>query len=323
MTPSRPPERLPAGVWPVMLTPFTANGAIDWRGLDALVEWYLAEGVAGLFAVCLSSEMYELTPEERSRLAEHVLARVAGRVPVVVGGMIGGSTDTKAEWARTVTDAGAAAAAVIVNQLAAQDASPEAWQTEMARLLDLAPGVDFGLYECPVPYHRLLTVAEVRWCAGTGRFLFMKETSATLAVLQDKLAAAAGTRLSIYNAHSPTLLPTLRKGAAGCSNIAANLYPGLFAWLCRHWEEDPGRARQLQQALSLADPAVRLGYPLRAKRFLAQRGLPIGPHCRVETAALREDDTVAIEEGLMALALGTGWPTLKECIHGTATAGCR
>lgn len=48
---------LPAGVWPVMLTPFTTDGAIDWEALDLMIDWYLEQGIDGLFAVCLSSEM--------------------------------------------------------------------------------------------------------------------------------------------------------------------------------------------------------------------------------------------------------------------------
>jgi dihydrodipicolinate synthase/N-acetylneuraminate lyase len=90
------------GVWPVMLTPFCNDGAIDWDGLDALIEWYLAAGVAGLFAACLSSEMYELTPEERVRLAAHVVDRAAGRVPVVAGGAFGDSITAQAETARMI-----------------------------------------------------------------------------------------------------------------------------------------------------------------------------------------------------------------------------
>ena len=30
-----------------------------------MVEWYIACGCTGLFAVCLSSEMYNLTDDER------------------------------------------------------------------------------------------------------------------------------------------------------------------------------------------------------------------------------------------------------------------
>lgn len=46
------------GIVPVMLTPFSDEGEIDFSGLERLIEWYLACGCDALFAVCQSSEMY-------------------------------------------------------------------------------------------------------------------------------------------------------------------------------------------------------------------------------------------------------------------------
>ena len=57
----------PGGVWPVMLTPFTEDGRIDYNALEHLVNWYIDKGCDGLFAVCQSSEMYYLTLEEIGR----------------------------------------------------------------------------------------------------------------------------------------------------------------------------------------------------------------------------------------------------------------
>ena len=47
-----------SGIWPTMITPFSANGTIDYEGLEYLIEWYIREQVSGLFAVCQSSEMF-------------------------------------------------------------------------------------------------------------------------------------------------------------------------------------------------------------------------------------------------------------------------
>ena len=38
------------GVWPVMLTPFTEEGQVDYPALERLIEWYIDNGVSGLFA---------------------------------------------------------------------------------------------------------------------------------------------------------------------------------------------------------------------------------------------------------------------------------
>ena len=53
------------GVWPVMLTPFTDHNEVDYPALERLTEWYIENGVSGLFAVCQSSEMFFLSLEER------------------------------------------------------------------------------------------------------------------------------------------------------------------------------------------------------------------------------------------------------------------
>ena len=46
------------GLWPVMITPFTDAGEIDYASLEALIEWYERHGAAGLFAACQSSEIF-------------------------------------------------------------------------------------------------------------------------------------------------------------------------------------------------------------------------------------------------------------------------
>ena len=35
------------GLWPVMITPFTADGDIDYASLERLIDWYEGHGAAG------------------------------------------------------------------------------------------------------------------------------------------------------------------------------------------------------------------------------------------------------------------------------------
>lgn len=51
-------NHFPGGAWPVMLTPFTDQGAVDYDGLGKLIDWYMINGASGLFAVCQSSEVF-------------------------------------------------------------------------------------------------------------------------------------------------------------------------------------------------------------------------------------------------------------------------
>jgi len=293
-------EGLPTGVWPVMLTAFKDDGCLDRAGTDALVEWYIERGVAGLFAVCLSSEMFELTEPERLELLGWIVDRVDGRVPVVAAGALQPTLEAQATYAERVADAGAAAVVLIANQVADERADHDAWSERLDHLLALTGDLPLGIYECPVPYHRLLTVEQTQHLADSGRFVFMKETSLDLVALAGKIEVAAASPLGIYPAHSPSVLGALKSGSRGCCNTAANVYPELFAWLCSHWDSEPEPAAELQRFLTLCDPVVRLGYPVTTKRWLRAQGAPISERCRTATTPTRAWDTQRMHEDLAA-----------------------
>ena len=62
-----------------------ANGEIDWTSLDALLDWHIAEGTAGIVPVGTTGESATVSVDEHCRIIEHVVAKIAGRVPVVAG----------------------------------------------------------------------------------------------------------------------------------------------------------------------------------------------------------------------------------------------
>jgi 4-hydroxy-tetrahydrodipicolinate synthase len=278
----------PAGVWPPMLTPFGADGAIDWAGVDRLTEWYIEAGVAGLFAVAQSSEMFALDDVERLALARRVVQRTDGRVPVLASGTFVRDVATQAECIKRLHDAGVRAVTVLVGLMTEPGEDDAVWQGRVERLLALTDPIPLALYECPAPYHRLLTPELVGWAGRTGRFQLLKETSRSAEAVCAKVAAAAGTPLGVFNADATTLLPTLRAGARGYCGIAANFYPGLLAWLCANAEGDA--ATDLQAFLTLVDPLVHRDYPVSAKAFQEIAGVTMLPLSRVSATTLTPYD---------------------------------
>jgi dihydrodipicolinate synthase/N-acetylneuraminate lyase len=73
------------GYWPACPTPFTAEGALDVESLRALVEWYVGQGMHGIFINGTSGEWFSQSPEERRLVAETAIDQVAGRITVVIG----------------------------------------------------------------------------------------------------------------------------------------------------------------------------------------------------------------------------------------------
>jgi 4-hydroxy-tetrahydrodipicolinate synthase len=74
-----------AGIFPVLCTPFDADGAIDVEAQRAVVAFALACGVHGLVCFGLGAEVNKLTPDERRRLTDAIVDEAAGRVPVLIG----------------------------------------------------------------------------------------------------------------------------------------------------------------------------------------------------------------------------------------------
>ena len=85
-----------------------------------ITEWYIKSGVAGIFSVCLSSEMFQLTNEERVAVAHCVVEKSGGRVPVIVGATFEGDLEEQASLMREIGQF-ADAVVIITNQIAAMD----------------------------------------------------------------------------------------------------------------------------------------------------------------------------------------------------------
>src|SRR5690606_13479077 len=100
---------------PVMLTPFTESGAVDFGGLAKLTEFYLRAGAAGLFANCQSSEMFNLSGDEQLAVVDHVVRVTDGTVPVVATGTFGGPVEKQADFVKRLYDTGVEAVIVITN----------------------------------------------------------------------------------------------------------------------------------------------------------------------------------------------------------------
>jgi len=169
------------GIIPVMITPFTANGAIDYPGLGRLVEWYIDNGSDALFAVCQSSEMQYLSLEERVELAAFVRKAAAGRVPVIASGHISESLEDQLAELTAIAATGVDGMVLVTNRLDARREGGAKFIDDLTWLLERLPTqIPLGLYECPAPYRRLLTDDELTFCAGTGRFVILKDVSCDL-----------------------------------------------------------------------------------------------------------------------------------------------
>lgn len=289
---------LPQGFIPVMLTPFKDNGDIDFEGLAKLTEFYLQAGATGLFANCLSSEMYELSEEERLAITKHVVEVADGRVPVVATGTFGGPIAEQAEFAKKIFATGIQAVIVITSLIATADESDEVFMARMQELLDLTPGVAFGLYECPVPYKRLITAENLGTLAATGRVIYHKDTSLDIENVKAKIAATQNHVFGVYDAYMEHAVASLKAGSAGLSCIQGNFFPEVIVWLCQNFNnpEQQAGVQKIQELLIQTMPVIHYAYPTVAKYYLQKRGFPISLYTRRKVEACTEEVKAEVDE---------------------------
>lgn len=269
------------GVWPTMITPYTEDGKIDYGAVERLLEFYDQRGVDGVFAVCQSSEMFQLSLPERAALARFIAGNTPGRMQVIVSGHIADDVGQQVREAREIFGEGMSAYVILPNRFAAADESDDMLLRRMERFVEGFPGVPLGVYECPTPYKRLLTPKVLRWCVESGRFQFIKDTCCNLEQITEKLGLISGTGIKLFNANSATLLESLRRGASGFSGVMANIHPEFYVWLCRHFRDEPEKAERMQQFVSVCSMAEYQYYPVNAKYALSLQGVPVSSVSRV------------------------------------------
>lgn len=279
------------GAYPTMVTPYDDNGNVDYAAAEKMVEWYWKMGCDGIFASCQSSEIFFLEEDDRVKLAacvknkaDALAAADPSRAPmlIVASGHVSDDPDAQVRELTRIAETGVDAVILITNRLDIANTGDQAWIAEAEALLARLPAdVPLGLYECPMPYKRLLTPAILRWCLSTGRFRYIKDTCCDVDEIARRMELLRGTDLRLFNANAQTLLESLKLGAAGYCGVMCNFHPELYVWLTHNFADKPQTAEEVEDFLSVAAFTEQLAYPITAKYHLsALEGLPLTLHAR-------------------------------------------
>ena len=282
-----------------MVTPFNLKAGLDLDLVSILVEFYLAAGAKGLFANCLSSEMFSITEDERLMLTQHIVRQVNGRVPVVATGSFGLTIAEKASFTRKIFDTGIDAAIMITGHFAKESDSDEVLLNHFDELFHLTPNIPLGMYECPAPYKRIIGADTFKTLLAANRLVYHKDTSIepTQVLAKLNVLKEMDNQLEFYDAHTPNALFSVQSGAKGMSSISGNFYPEIMVWLVNN-ANNPALKEEvnwLQQELTKVDPLIHIAYPLSAKYFLQKRGIPIRTISRALAVKLTPDQSNALD----------------------------
>lgn len=266
-------HKMRGGIYPTMITPYR-DEKIDYAGVERLVDWYSENGCDGIFAVCQSSEMWYLGLEERIELAGAVLKASGGRLDIVASGHVSDSIEDQIREINAIGETGVEAVVLVSNRFDPHNDGDDVWLSNAEKVLSRVDGsIKLGIYECPIPYKRLLTPRIIDWCVKSGRFTFIKDTCCDTDLLRERAKQLSGTGFMLFNANGQTFLHSLECGGDGYSGIMANFHPELYSWIYRNYKTNPEKATALSDVVSMMAATECKAYPCTAKYFHERYGV--------------------------------------------------
>jgi 4-hydroxy-tetrahydrodipicolinate synthase len=262
------------GIITALVTPLSNDGSLDLPALQDLVRRQLAAGAAGLCPLGGTGEPLSMSLTEHKQVIDIVVDEVAGRVPVIVGTLLGAQDDI-IECGRHARTAGADAIMVIPPYfIVAKPAHIRRHFADIAERVDLPMVLFHGPSRSGI---RLDAETIVQLLHDVPRFVGIKETSGDLTIAAELLRAGA-PGLRILQGFDEYVLPSLALGAHGAVLSLGCLIPNLLRALAEHC--DAGRldaARPIQLDLL---PLCKLIYgepnPGPLKHAMRAAGLPGG-----------------------------------------------
>ena len=276
------------GIYPALVTPFSADGGLDEAAYRQLIQYVLPH-VNGVVPCGTTGEFSYMTFEERQRTIEVCLDEVAGQVPVLAGTGCKSTRETLAlmEWAR---DAGATGALVVAPYFLKPDFN-EVY--DHFRAVDQV-GLPFVLYNIPQ-----CAGTHFKWWTAEGMLLDfentigIKDSSGDLPFMEAIFEKVKG-KVSIFVGHDEVVQAALAAGADGAILASANLIPDVWQRVYRATlEGDLETAQYWQQRIQkLVRIVVRCGSTQAVKEGLRMMGLPMGDsrHPVMPGGAFRRED---------------------------------
>ena len=286
------------GIIPPVITPFDENGEPDLDAYGRLLD-FLLEHVHGIYPLGTYGSGPLMPKEMRIELAEFVIKKVGGRVPVIMH--IGSAdTNTAVELAQAAEKAGADAVASIVPFYYGYD---EHCLTEhFTRILE-SVDIPFYVYNNPGMGNNTITPKILATLAERG-LKGIKDSSFDILTFYAFMRAVKNEDFDFIIGTEALLVPAVVAGANGCVSGVANTFPELMVQL---WNVavagEMDKAMELQQKVNGIREIMHLSNSIISMHAMLQvRGIDGGIPRRPLLQA--DDGLVAkIKDGLKALQL--------------------
>ncbi len=212
------------GVFSALVTPFNKDGSVDYGAFRDLIQWQIAEGVAGVCPVGTTGESPTLNPADHLKVIEATVEAVAGKAKIIAG-TGANSTEEAIHLTQEVIGIGVDATLQVTPYYNKPNA--EGLYRHFATVADL--GVPVVLYNVPGRSAKEIPLSVVARLAKHPHVCAIKEAAGSV----DRVSAIRqiAPELTILSGDDGLTLPMISVGAKGVISVCSNVIPGAMSQL--------------------------------------------------------------------------------------------
>jgi 4-hydroxy-tetrahydrodipicolinate synthase len=286
------------GLGVAMVTPFNADGTIDFEGLTSLTNHLIEGGVDYLVVQGTTGESATMTLKEKQDVLEHVKQVNAGRKPIVFGHG-GNNTAALVEGFKNFNWDGVDA---ILSASPYYNKPTQEGIFQHYKTLDKSTPRPIIIYNVPGRTSSNITASTtVRMAHELNNMIAIKEASGDLGQVS-QIIKNRPEDFAVISGDDPLVVPHIAVGGEGVISVIGNVIPKSFSTMVHQaLEGDFNNARQMHlRLLDLIDLLFVEGNPGGIKAALKSRGV-CGDAVRLPLVNVSTATYQAIEKELKGL----------------------
>ena len=205
------------GVYTALVTPFSADGSVDFQKLEELVEFNIAGGVDGIVPTGTTGESPTLRPNEHLKVIQVVAAKSAGRCKIMAG-TGANSTAEAVELTTAVKEYGVDGTLQVTPYY--NKPNNAGLIQHFSAVADL--GLPVVLYNVPGRSAKEIPLEVVAELAQHEHIVSVKEAAGSV----ERVTAIKGLcDIEVISGDDALALPMIKEGACGVISVASNIIP--------------------------------------------------------------------------------------------------
>ncbi|MDE6202257.1 MAG: 4-hydroxy-tetrahydrodipicolinate synthase, partial [Lachnospiraceae bacterium] len=280
-----------AGV--AIVTPFKADGEVNYEKFADLIEDQIAGGTDAIIVCGTTGESSTLTHEEHLDVIKYCVEKVAGRIPVVAG--TGSNCTETAIYLSTEAEKYGADGLLLVSPYYNKATQNGLYKHYKA----IADSVKIPCILYNVPSRTGCNIAPetvVRLCTDVENIVGVKEASGNISQVV-KLMSLADGKVDLYSGNDDQIVPFLAMGGKGVLSVLSNVAPGQTHDICAKFFEGDieGSCREQLRAIPLCNALFCEVNPIPVKKALNLMGKDAGT-LRPPLTDMEEENAVKLEK---------------------------